>query len=224
MRYYPVSLDVKGRNCLVIGAGAVGTRKAATLLRCGARVTLVSPEATETRAGMLLSRELTWIRRPYRSADLEGMFLVIGATSDEELNRRIHRDAARRHILCNVADQPDECDFILPAVLNRGDLAIAISTSGKSPAFAKHLRLEMADRYGDEYAEFLQLMGAIREQLLSNDHEPEVHRPVFEALISRGLVDMVRKKDESGIDALLGEILGDEYQYKRLLTREPGSG
>ena len=217
MRYYPVNLDIQGRNCLVIGGGAVGTRKAAALLACGAEVTVVSPDATEKLRGLLLSKKLNWIQRSYRSCDLEGRFLVMGATDDEALNRRIHGDARRLSILCNIADRPDECDFILPSVLNRGDLIIAISTSGKSPAFARHLRLEMADRYGDEYAEFLRLMGAIREQLLAADHAPEAHRPLFEELISRGLIDRVRRKDISGVDALLVEILGDEYRYERLL-------
>lgn len=223
MRYYPVNLDIQDRRCLVLGGGAVGTRKVLTLLNCGARVTIVSPEATERLADLSEDQEVLWKQRTYRSADLDGMFLVIGATDDETLNHRIYEDAKRLNILCNIADRPEVCNFILPAIVNRGDLIIAISTSGKSPAFAKQLRLEMADRFGEEYAEFLTLMGAIRKQLLKEDHAPEAHKPIFEQLIFRGLIDLMRNEDRPGIDSLLEEILGNEYDYDQLMGSESES-
>jgi precorrin-2 dehydrogenase/sirohydrochlorin ferrochelatase len=223
MRYYPVNLDIQDRKCLVLGGGAVGTRKVLTLLNCGARVTVISPDATERLIGLSEDQELLWEQRTYRSTDLDGMFLVIGATDDETLNRRIYEDAKRLNILCNIADRPEVCNFILPAIVNRGDLIIAISTSGKSPAFAKQLRLEMADRFGEEYAEFLRLMGAIRKRLLKEDHAPEAHKPIFEQLISQGLIDLIRREDTAGIDTLLNEILGDEYSYDQLMNAKPES-
>lgn len=223
MRYYPVNLDIQDRGCLVLGGGAVGTRKVLTLLNCGARVTVVSPDATERLIGLSENQEIIWKQRAYRSPDLDGMFLVIGATDDKTLNRSVYEDAKRLNILCNIADRPEVCNFILPAIVNRGDLIIAISTSGKSPAFAKQLRLEMADRFGEEYAEFLTLMGAIRKQLLKEDHASEVHKPIFEQLISRGLIDLIRKGEKAGIDSLLVEILGSEYSYRRLINTESES-
>jgi len=218
MRYYPVNLDIRNRRCLVVGGGPIGSRKTLALLGCGASVTVVSPDATERLVTLSDNREIELKRRTYRSSDPKGMFLVIGATDDDLLNRQVHDDAERLGILCNIADRPEICSFILPAVVNRGDLVIAISTSGKSPAFAKQLRLELAERFGDEYAEFLELMGAIRRQLLSRDHAPKTHKPLFEQLISGNLVDLVKKRDKAGIDKLLAAVLGDEYKYARLMA------
>jgi precorrin-2 dehydrogenase / sirohydrochlorin ferrochelatase len=217
MRYYPINLDIQNRHCLVIGGGKVATRKVATLLKCGARVTVVSPEATDRLQSMEMSGSIRLINRPYRTSDLGGMFLVIGATDNKELNRQIYQDAENSGRLCNIADQPDLCNFILPSIVNRGDLILGISTSGKSPAFAKKLRKDLEKIYGDEYVLFLQLMGALREKLLSRTHEPEAHKAVFEQLIERGLLDRIRAEDKPGIDALLYEVLGKGFECDQLL-------
>ena len=217
MRYYPINLDIQNRHCLVIGGGKVATRKVATLLKCGARVTVVSPEATDRLQFMEMSGSIRLINRPYRTSDLGGMFLVIGATDNKELNRQIYQDAENSGRLCNIADQPDLCNFILPSIVNRGDLILGISTSGKSPAFAKKLRKDLEKIYGDEYVLFLQLMGALREKLLSRTHEPEAHKAVFEQLIERGLLDRIRAEDKPGIDALLYEVLGKGFECDQLL-------
>jgi precorrin-2 dehydrogenase/sirohydrochlorin ferrochelatase len=145
------------------------------------------------------------------------MFLVIGATDNEALNFKIHAAAGRRGVLCNIADRPEACNFILPSIVNRGDLIIAISTSGKSPAFAKKLRKQLEAQFGNEYAEFLDLMGAIRKKLLSKDHEPEAHKHLFEQLIERDLVQMLKNADAENINALLLDVLGDSYDYKTLI-------
>ena len=134
MRYYPVHLDIKNQNCLVVGGGGVGTRKVKTLLECGARVTVVSPDPSQQLAKLASEGSITLTQRIYRSADLDGMFLVIGATDDENLNQQISTDAEKSNILCNIADRPEVCNFILPSIVRRGDLVITISTSGKSPA------------------------------------------------------------------------------------------
>ena len=217
MRYYPINLDIQNRHCLVIGGGKVATRKVATLLKCGARVTVVSPEATDMLQSMEMSGSIRLINRPYRTSDLGGMFLVIGATDNKELNRQIYQDAENSGRLCNIADQPDLCNFILPSIVNRGDLILGISTSGKSPAFAKKLRKDLEKIYGDEYVLFLQLMGALREKLLSRTHEPEAHKAVFEQLIERGLLERIRAEDKPGIDALLYEVLGKGFECDQLL-------
>ena len=164
MRYYPVNLDVKNRRCLVVGGGGVGARKVQTLLECGAIVTVVSPAITGNLLKLADTGSLVLRQRSYRESDLDGMFLVIGATDDEDLNRRISGDAQQRNMLCNIADRPEACNFILPSIVNRGDLVIAISTSGKSPAFAKKLRRRLQKEFGPEYADFLRLMGAIRKK------------------------------------------------------------
>ncbi|MFW6011032.1 MAG: precorrin-2 dehydrogenase/sirohydrochlorin ferrochelatase family protein, partial [Desulfosalsimonas sp.] len=155
MKYYPVYLDIKKRDCLVVGGGRVALRKAEGLLRAGARTTVVSPEFAEGFKSLAGSANLEMIRRNYKSADLDSKFLVIGATDDSELNRKISQDAECRNMLCNIADVPEACNFILPSVVERGDLIIAISTSGKSPAFARHLKKQLEKQFGEEYTEFL---------------------------------------------------------------------
>lgn len=216
MRYYPVCLDIKGRACLVVGGGGVGTRKAKGLLAAGARVTVVSPELS-SGLRVLTPEPVRWYTRSYRPEDLDGMFLVFGATDDEALNRRIYADAGKRNVLCNIADRPDICSFILPSVVHRGDLLIAVSTSGKSPAFAKKLRKDLERRYGEEYARFLRLMGVIRDRLLSAGHSPETHKSLFEALIEAGLAEHVCNGDDAGADGLMARVLGPDFQLERLL-------
>ena len=223
MAYYPVNLDIAGQRCLVIGAGAVGTRKIKGLLTCGAKVTVVSISAGSYVQALARDGNISYHCRAYRSADLANVFLVIGATNDNSLNRRIYEDARKRQILCNIADQPVLCNFILPAVVRRGNLIISVSTSGQSPAFAKKLRRELEVIYGEEYTEFLELMGAIRKKLLATNHAPEAHKPLFNELIDGGLVEMVRNGRNTEIDKLLFRVLGAGYNRKSLMIEEAGS-
>jgi precorrin-2 dehydrogenase/sirohydrochlorin ferrochelatase len=217
MRYYPVNLDIQNRGCLVVGGGAVATRKVITLLECGARVTVVSPNVSDRLQELARSgASLTTKKRSYRSRDLDGMWLVIGATDDETLNRRISEDAENRNMLCNIADRPEVCNFILPAIVQRDDLVIAISTSGNSPALAKRLRQILENQFGKEYGDFLQLLGAVRRKLLSAAHEPESHKPLFERLINSDLLELVRQGKKDEINARLDEILGPGYSLEEL--------
>ena len=223
MRYYPVNLDIRNRNCLVVGGGDVGTRKVMTLLDCGAMVVVVSPAVTEKIEELSNKGLIKLERRGFKPTDLDQMFLVIGATDNPELNRQIHAGAERLGMLCNIADRPEVCNFILPAIVNRGDLIIAISTSGKSPAFAKTMRKDLEKKFGTEYAEFLTLMGGIRTKLLSEDHEPEAHKHVFENLINGDLVNLIKHRDIAAINSLLFEILGKGYLFDELMANPPTS-
>jgi len=198
----------------------VGTRKVMTLVECGAVVTVVSSDVAEELLELAEKKMIELKRRPYESSDIDGMFLVIGATDNEELNRQINKDAEHQNKLCNIADRPDACNFVLPSIVNRGNLVIAISTSGKSPAFAKKMRQDLEKEFGEEYDEFLQLMGAIRKKALSEKHEPEAHKHLFEQLINRGLVDMVRNHDEERINSLLLEIFGQGYRFEELMKAD----
>jgi precorrin-2 dehydrogenase/sirohydrochlorin ferrochelatase len=223
MRYYPIHLDINNRDCLVVGGGGVGTRKVDNLLKCGARVTVVSPEISPELQDWSNTEPLVLKYRPYRSTDLEGMFLVIGATDDETLNRQISRDAEARNTLCNIADRPEVCNFILPSIVQRDDLVITISTSGRSPAMAKKLRKKLERQFGPEYADLLRLMGAIRSKLLSEAHEPEAHKPLFEQLINSNLIDLIREAKTEAINALLLRVLGDGYRIEELLPDYSGN-
>jgi precorrin-2 dehydrogenase/sirohydrochlorin ferrochelatase len=213
MKYYPVNLNIRHQPCLVVGGGGVGSRKVRTLLDCGAAVTVVSPEVTDTLTALAAQNQISLKLRPYQASDLDGVFLVIGATDSRDINRAIHNDALKQGKLCNIADQPDLCNFILPSIIDRGDLIIAISTSGKSPAVAKRVRKQIEAQFGPEYAGFLKLMGAVRSILLEQTHDPATHRLVFESLIDQGLLESIRNSDKARIDNMLISILGPGHGY-----------
>ncbi len=219
MRYYPVYLDIENQKCLVVGGGSVGTRKVMTLLSCGASITVVSPKVTDELLGLARKKAIALKRRSYQTPDLEGVILVIGATDDEQLNGLVSRDARHLNKLCNIVDRPEACNFIIPSVISRGDLVVAISTSGKSPAFSKKMRKELESQFGEEYAEFLQLMGAIRQKLLANGKEPEYYKPLFEKLVNSELVGMIKNKNKEGIDLLLKKTLGKGFEFDNLISK-----
>ncbi len=220
MRYYPIYLDVRNRHCLVVGGGSVGTRKVMTLLDCGATVTVVSPAINAKLNELAKKTTLIIKKRPFQVSDLKGNILVIGATDDQELNLQIHSEAERLGMLCNIADHPETCNFILPSIVNRGDLSIAISTSGNSPAFAKKLSKDFAKQFGNEYADFLKLMGIVRKKLLAQNHEQECHKKVFEQLISTRIVEMIKNHEDQDINKTLLEILGEGFVYEELMQAE----
>jgi precorrin-2 dehydrogenase / sirohydrochlorin ferrochelatase len=182
-RYYMACLDIGGRDCLVVGGGSVGLEKARGLLDCGARVTVVAPEVVEE----LREPPVSVVERRYRSEDLDGRFLVMAATADSEVNRRVSEDAERRSLLCNVADAPDLCSFILPAVHRQDPIAIAVTTSGASPALAQRIRGEVAERYGPEYAELARRLRARRPWAKENLTTYEERRDYFQALVEEAL-------------------------------------
>lgn len=217
MKYYPINLDMKDRSCLVVGGGEVGTRKARGLIICGARVTVVSPEGTEGLIELAAGNQLQWLQRQYTEPDVHGMFLVFGATDTESLNRQVAEDARKQGALCNVADRPDLCDFILPSVIRQGDLSVAISTAGKSPAVAKYLRQELSALFGEEYATLLRLMGSIRSRLLEG-HGPEAHRRIFRALLQQGILERLREGDIAAVNGLMLDTIGPGYHFDELMN------
>ena len=140
MKYYPVNLNIKGRLCVVIGGGRVAERKVKNLLRCGGRVRVVSPDLTDLLSKWVSQGKMDYTRSEYRASHLKGAFLVYAATSDRKVNAEIARDAARRRLLVNVADAPTESTFILPAVVRKREISIAVSTNGLSPAKSVRIR------------------------------------------------------------------------------------
>jgi len=150
--FYIACLRLRGRRCLVVGGGEIGLEKVEGLLACDGDVVLVAPEAEPELQRLADEGSLRWERREYEASDLEGSFLVIAAPDDSEQNIRIYHDAERRAMLVNVVDVPPLCNFILPAIVRTGPLAIAISTAGASPALAKRMKREVSDLFGEEYA------------------------------------------------------------------------
>lgn len=162
---YPVFLRLEGQPCLVVGGGAVAERKVRALLAAGASVRVVSPTLNEALAGLAREGRILYVRRGYRPGDLAGVLLVVAATASPALNTRIARECRARRILVNVVNAPEAGNFLVPAVLRRGALVIAVSTGGKSPLLARILRDELAARYGPEYAELPELVGGLRKAL-----------------------------------------------------------
>lgn len=217
MRYFPINLDIQDRACLVVGGGAVASRKTGTLLECGAVVTLVSPELTDTLADLASSGRIHWECRTYRSGDLDGKQLVFAVTNQRDVNRRVVEDARRAGILVNVGDQPDLGDFTLPAVVDCGRLMMTVSTSGNSPALSRLIRKELENRYGPEYDAALQLLGAVREKLLAAGGDSAAHREMFRRALAAGLIDHLKHGRTDAVDGLLRSVFGQGYEMKRLL-------
>src|SRR4051812_49084906 len=150
--FYIACLKLTGRRSVVVGGGEIGLEKVEGLLACDGDVTLVAPDAVPELQGLARVGSIRWERRAYEPADLEGTFMVIASTDDTDTNIGIYRDAEARAMLVNVVDVPPLCNFILPAIVRTGPLAIAISTAGASPALAKRMKTEVSELFGEEYA------------------------------------------------------------------------
>lgn len=182
--YYPIYLDVKGKRCVVVGGGEVAYRKALGLKEVGAEVVVIAPEFYKSTLGGLAEEGVILLRQKYSGECLAGAFLVIAATDDKEVNQKVWEDACRHGLLVNVVDQPGLCNFIVPSVVNRGELQISISTGGASPALAKRIRQELEDLFGPEYSELTQLLSKLRPLVISSVKEEGKRRQVFELLSS----------------------------------------
>ncbi len=198
-------LKLTGRACLVVGAGSVGEAKIGSLVLAGASVRAVAPRASRAVVEWVESGRIAWEAREFVPADLEGMFLVIAATSSVEVNDRVFREAQQRGVLCNVVDDPGRCDFYYPAVFRRGNLQVAISTEGQSPALAQRLKRELENQFGPEYAGWVEYLGEERKQLLAQPMDPECRRRLLHAqagpkafeAFRRGLQPAARRENSS---------------------------
>ena len=191
--YYPAFLDLEGRRCVVIGGGEVAERKVGALLNAGARVTVVSPEATAEIEHLAQHDEVVWHRRGYEAGDLAGAWLAIAAPDDGSVNRTIGRDAEERRVLLNVVDQPALCNFIAPSVVQRGDLTIAVSTAGKSPAMARKVRHEIERAFPPEYGVLLEVAAEARRELMREGHQAEPE--LWQTALSDEVLSLARSGD-----------------------------
>jgi precorrin-2 dehydrogenase len=167
LHLFPLFLKLRGRRCLVVGAGKISEGKIAGLLEAGAQVRVIAPHATDRIARWHQQKKIRLARRTFRPGDLKGMFLVVAATNSEKVHRAIYREALARKALCNIVDVPPLCDFYYPAVVRRGKLQIAISTAGASPSLARRLREEMEVAFGPEYAAWLKHLSRARKRMLT---------------------------------------------------------
>lgn len=212
MRYYPIFVDLGGKHCLVVGAGNVGARKLATLLECGPEsVTVVDPAPPGPGlADLCTSPVFHYEQRPYRDADLDGKWLVIASTTDEDLNRRIGEECRHLGILCNVVDQPEESSFVVPATLTQGDLVLAVSTSGASPALARMVRTNLETMFGQEYASFLAIMGRLRPLILDLGRPTTENTALFRELAASELLRCLARGDTGAVARILEDTLPPE--------------
>ena len=206
---YLVNLSVAGQPAIVIGGGDIAARKVNDLLESGARVTVVSPVIAQPIQDLAAAQKVRVHLRPYESGDLRGALIVIAATDDEALNAEISRDARSLGVLVNVVDRPALCTFILPAVVRRGDLTIAISTEGQCPALASVIREELAAQFGEEYADLVSAMGALRRKLISQGWDGQRIRQAIRDLYREGIVNLIATNDGSALAALYHKVLGD---------------
>ncbi len=190
--YYPIFIDVENRDVLIIGGGAVCARKAETMMRYGARVTIVAPEVIDEISGWANDGRIKLTRKEYDEADLEGASIVIASTDDACINGRIARDCRRRKIPVNVVDVTHLCEFIVPAIVQQGSIQLAVSTGGKSPALARTLKENLQKFVGPEYAELNDLLGTLRpaaKKVLPTDAD---RKRFFDGILARGVLDMLR--------------------------------
>jgi precorrin-2 dehydrogenase/sirohydrochlorin ferrochelatase len=182
--FYMAALNLMGRRCLVVGAGTIGLEKIEGLLACDAEVVVVAPEADREVAELAESGAVEWRRRPYTAGDLEDCFLVIAATSDTDVNIAVYGDAEARAMLVNVVDVPPLCNFILPAIVRRGPIAIAISTTGASPALAKRMKSQIAELFGDEYAALALMLNEVRGWAKATLPTYQHRKAFFESIVN----------------------------------------
>jgi precorrin-2 dehydrogenase / sirohydrochlorin ferrochelatase len=196
MQYYPINLDLRNKRCLVVGGGDVAERKVSSLLACGARVKIVTPEATQGLLALAEEGKLELAIRPFAPDDLREVFLVIASTDAAGVNSEISRLAQNAGTLVNVVDDPALCNFIVPATVTRGDLQISVSTGGSSPALAKRIRKDLEARYGVEYGVFAQLLGEIRDTVKAKYTKQSEREAVFNRLIDSGILELIVSGDQ----------------------------
>ncbi len=224
-RYFPICLDIGRRQCVVIGGGNVAERKVKGLLDHGGEVTVISPEITPGLGRLIASGEISLVERGYRPGDLRGAFLVIAATDDPAVQEQIHAEAESGNILLNVADVPKWCNFILPATVRRGDLAVSISTGGASPALARRIRQDLESRFGPEYEVLLSIMAELRPLILAAGQGHAENKVLFERLLHPDMVEWIRQRQWDTIEDYMREVLENvDPSWHEVLKRHGTSG
>lgn len=209
MHYYPVFLELSGQICLVVGAGGVGCRKIATLLECPIRqirvIDLAEPDAN--LQALLKDKRVSYMQRPFTPLDVDGCTLVFAATSNRETNDAVAKACSERGILCNCADAPKDSSFIVPALVEQGNISIALSTGGGSPALARRLRKDLEAWLGDRYTGISELLMRLRPLVLALHHETRQNTTLFRSLVDSPLSEALQRRDRRSCESLLEELL-----------------
>ncbi|NLP37060.1 MAG: bifunctional precorrin-2 dehydrogenase/sirohydrochlorin ferrochelatase [Firmicutes bacterium] len=203
---YPVFLKLKLQKCLVVGGGEVAARKVQSLLACQADVYVISPKLHPQLSELAAAGKIRAYRRPYQKEDLAGAKLVIVATEQKEVNQQVASHCAKKGILCNVVDEPELCDFFVPAVVKQGPLKIAISTSGMAPVFAKQIRQVLAAHFDEAYKIVLEAVGQARRRLLETNADPRERRELILSLQLEELVQFYRTEGKEALEQKLNKL------------------
>jgi siroheme synthase-like protein len=203
--FYIACLKLTGRRCVVVGGGEIGLEKVEGLLACDGRVVLIAPDAVPELEALAAEGSIEWLRRRYETADLEATFIAIAATNHTDVNIGVYEDAERRAMLVNVVDVPPLCNFILPAIVRTGPLAIAISTAGASPALAKRIKRQIADEYGEPYARLAVLLNDVRGWAKGTLPTYQDRKAFFEGIVNGepDPVELLRTGDEAAVRDLI---------------------
>ncbi len=193
MKYYPVNLSLENKKCVVFGAGIVALRKVKRLLECGARVSVIAEKIIPPLKRLLKQKKIIFKNKKANLNDLKGAFLVVAATNYRKLNAQVYAYCLKKNILVNVVDSVQECNFILPSVLRRGNLAISVSTDGLSPALAKKIRQDIQQKFGFEYAKLLRLMKRVRPEALKKIKNPRERGLFFQKIFQPKILTLLKE-------------------------------
>ncbi len=217
MSYYPIYLELDGKTVLVVGGGNVAERKVETLLQYGAVVNIVSKELSPKLKELAVNGMIRQIGKSFDGKHLNNTFLAFAATDDQQLNHEISEIARKRGLMINAVDQPVDCDFIVPSIIRKGDLSIAVSTSGKSPALAKSIRRQLDLQFGKEYETFLILMGRLRKEILSLDLSQEENSRIFHKIVASDILKTLSEDNFGKVESLLRSIVPEGVNLEKCL-------
>jgi len=205
--FYPVYLNLRGKRVVIIGGGLVAERKIESLLETGAQIIVFSPEVTTRIAGLADGKQIELHRRAYAHGDCAGAALVFSATDDPEVSRAVYKEATALGVFVNTADQPRLCSFIMPAVVRRGDIGIAISTSGTSPALAAKLRRRISALVGPEYALLAALLSRTRSEIRGRVRDEKDRRELHYRILDSDIISLLRHNENAAAERHLKEIV-----------------
>jgi precorrin-2 dehydrogenase/sirohydrochlorin ferrochelatase len=208
MKYYPAYLDLRERPCVVIGGGAIAERKTLSLIEAGAGVTVVSPSLTPKLLDLSASGKISHLKKNFEEQDIIGAFLAIAATDSPDVNSAAARACKKNHVLVNVAVPPEESSFIVPSVIERGELLIAVSTSGASPALSKKIRQELEKRYGPEYELLLRHLTSIRKKVREKIADENERRKIYQSIVDSEVIDLLRQGKTHEAELRMAELAG----------------
>jgi siroheme synthase-like protein len=210
--YYPVYIEMREQPCVVIGGGKIAESKVEGLLAAKANVTVISPDLTANLRELVEEKKITYIARAYQPGDLTGAFMVICATDQTQINHQVWQEASANRQLVNVVDDTPRCNFIAPSILRKGDLSIAISTSGKAPALAVRLKERLQRELGPEYERFLELAGELREPLARQVPDFETRKAIWYELVDSEILDVLARGDETAAREIISRVVGFEFE------------